>query len=185
MPSVDCVFVAILDILDFAAKLQFATFELEKGRPIMKILATAVSALALVLGLATSADAGVRAGVLHCQAGKKVGAILGSTEEARCVFTRYNGKRERYVALIERAGVDIGVVEHSELVWAVYAPTNLHHRALTGEYVGASADVAVGIGGGANLLIGGSANTISLQPLSVKVQSGLAVGVGAGRISLR
>jgi hypothetical protein len=151
----------------------------------MKTLATAVSALALVLGLATSADAGVRAGILHCQAGKKVGAILGSSEEARCVFTRYNGKRERYVAHIDRVGVDLGVVEHSELVWAVYAPTTLRHHALAGEYVGASADVAVGIGAGANVLIGGSANTISLQPLSVKVQTGLAVGAGAGRISLR
>lgn len=185
MPSVICIFVNFLDILDFAAKLQFNSFELEKGRPIMKTLATAVSALALVLGLATSADAGVRAGILHCHAGKKVGAIVGSTEEARCVFTRYNGQRERYVARIDRAGVDLGVTEHSELVWAVYAPTALHHHALAGDYVGASADVAVGIGGGANVLIGGSANTISLQPLSVKVESGLAVGAGAGRIQLR
>ncbi len=151
----------------------------------MKTLATAVSVLALTLGFAASADAGVRVGTLHCHGAKKVGAIIGSSEEARCVFTRYNGQHERYVALIQRAGVDIGVTEHSELVWVVYAPTALHHHALVGDYVGASANVTIGIGGGANVLVGGSSQTISLQPVSVKAETGLAVGAGAGRLQLR
>jgi hypothetical protein len=151
----------------------------------MKILATVVSALALAFGLTASADAGVRAGTLRCYAAKKVGAILGSSQEARCVFTSVNGRRERYAAHLERVGLDIGVTSRSEIVWTVYAPTGFRHRALAGNYVGASADIAVGIGGGANVLLGGNNGTISLQPLSLKTETGLAIAAGAGRLQLR
>jgi hypothetical protein len=151
----------------------------------MKTLATAVSALALAFGLTTTADAGVRAGTLHCYAAQKVGAILGSSQAARCVFTSVNGRRERYSARIERIGLDVGVTTKSEIVWSVYAPTGLRHRALAGDYVGASADLAVGIGGGANVLLGGSNGTISLQPVSLKTETGLAIAAGAGRLQLR
>jgi hypothetical protein len=151
----------------------------------MKTLATVASTLALAFGLAGAADAAVRVGVLHCHAAKKVGAIIGSTEEARCVFKNYNGHREHYAARFDRAGVDVGVTAQSDLVWVVYAPTSLHHHALAGDYVGASAEVTIGIGAGANVLVGGSSQTISLQPVSLKAQTGLAVGAGFGRLQLR
>jgi hypothetical protein len=151
----------------------------------MKILATAVSALALAFGFAASADAGVRVGVLHCYGAKKIGAVIGSSQQARCVFTGVNGRRERYAAHIDRLGVDVGVTERSEIVWTVYAPTVLRHHALAGDYVGASADIAIGIGGGANVLVGGNSGTISLQPVSLKAETGLAVAAGAGRLQLR
>ncbi len=151
----------------------------------MKTLATAVSALALAFGFVASADAGVRAGVLHCYASKRVGAIIGSFQEARCLFTSIDGRRERYVAHIERAGLDLGVTDHSEIAWTVYAPTALRHHALAGDYIGASADVSIGIGGGANVLVGGNGATISLQPVSLKAETGLAIGAGAGRLQLR
>ena len=90
-------------------------------------------------------------------------------------------------ALADKIGPDIGVTNRSELVWSVYAPTPLRRRAraLVGNYVGASADAAIGVGGGANLLVGGSNATISLQPVSVKTQTGLAVGAGLGQLQLR
>ncbi|MGA9546101.1 MAG: DUF992 domain-containing protein, partial [Rhodomicrobium sp.] len=69
--------------------------------------------------------------------------------------------------------------------WSVYAPTSLRHRALVGNYVGASADAAIGVGGGANVLVGGNSATISLQPVSVKSQTGLAIGAGLGQLQLR
>jgi hypothetical protein len=149
----------------------------------MKTLATAACALAF--GFAASAEAGVRAGVLHCYGAKKIGAIVGSFQQARCVFTSVDGRHERYAAHIERVGLDIGVTERSEVVWTVYAPTALRHHALRGDYVGASADVTVGIGGGANVLVGGSNATISLQPVSLKAETGVAVAAGAGRLQLR
>ncbi|MGA9266007.1 MAG: DUF992 domain-containing protein, partial [Rhodomicrobium sp.] len=92
---------------------------------------------------------------------------------------------ERYVAQFGRIGADIGITNRSELVWSVYAPTSLRHRALVGNYVGASADAAIGVGGGANVLVGGNSATISLQPVSVKSQTGLAVGAGLGQLQLR
>jgi hypothetical protein len=44
-----------------------------------------------------------------------------------------------------------------------------------GTYLGATASATVGVGVGANVLIGGSGNTISLQPLSIEDNTGLNV----------
>jgi hypothetical protein len=40
-------------------------------------------------------------------------------------------------------------------------------QVLSPEYVGASGDVGIGLGAGANVLIGGSARTVALQPISL------------------
>ena len=154
----------------------------------MKILLTAASAALMALGCATAADANtVRAGTLTCQSGPRVGAIIGSSTSGRCIFTNSRGHRHYYNARFTRFGPDIGITGGSRTVWAVFAPTGAAHghRALVGNYVGASADAAIGIGLGANVLVGGNANTISLQPLSVKTQTGLAVGAGIGSLQLR
>ena len=151
----------------------------------MKILLTAVSGALLALGCVSSADAAVRVGTLRCIGAPKVGAIIGSVQEARCVFTGVNGRHERYAAQFGRLGADIGVTGKSEVIWSVYAPTSLKRRALAGNYVGASADAALGVGGGANVLVGGNGATVSLQPISVKTQTGLAVGAGLSQLQLR
>jgi hypothetical protein len=41
------------------------------------------------------------------------------------------------------------------------------------------------VGGGAQLLVGGSNNAISLQPLSVQGQTGLNLAVGVASMSLK
>jgi Protein of unknown function (DUF992) len=151
----------------------------------MRILVTAISGALLALGCTSPADAGVRVGTLRCIGAPRIGAIVASVQQARCVFAGVNGHHERYAAQFGRIGADIGVTNRSELVWSVYAPTSLRHRALVGNYVGASADAAIGVGGGANVLVGGSNATISLQPVSVKTQTGLAVGAGLGQLQLR
>jgi hypothetical protein len=56
--------------------------------------------------------------------------------------------------------------------------------ALAGEYVGASGNVAVVVGGGANVLVGGSNRSIALQPLSVEGQTGINIAVGIAGLSL-
>jgi Protein of unknown function (DUF992) len=53
--------------------------------------------------------------------------------------------------------------------------------ALTGNYVGLAADVAAGLGAGANALIGG--NKVVLQPLSVSGDIGINLAAGIGGIS--
>ena len=49
-----------------------------------------------------------------------------------------------------------------------------------GTYTGASAEMSIAAGLGANVLVGGSNHTLALQPLSVQGQIGLdAAGVGS------
>ena len=71
------------------------------------------------------------------------------------------------------------------MVWAVYAPTTRRFGALAGRYSGASAEATVGAGLGANVLIGGSNRTVTLQPVSVQGQAGLNLALGVAELELR
>jgi hypothetical protein len=71
------------------------------------------------------------------------------------------------------------------LAWAVLAPSaNVAKAALEGTYVGLTASAAAGVGAGANLLVGGSGNTISLQPLSVEGGTGINIAAGIAGLTL-
>ena len=48
-----------------------------------------------------------------------------------------------------------------------------------------TAGATVGVGGDANLLVGGFDRSITLQPLSVQGNSGLALQAGVGHMRLR
>lgn len=151
----------------------------------MKTRMTLLLGALLALGLASQANAATRVGMLRCYVQGGVGYIVGSSHEARCIFTSESGRRERYWARVKRIGLDVGYTGNSMIAWAVFAPSNIRHRALVGSYIGASADAAIGIGGGGNVLVGGNDRTISLQPVSLKAETGLAIAVGAGDLELR
>jgi hypothetical protein len=55
---------------------------------------------------------------------------------------------------------------------------------LAGTCVGVSAEETLGLGLGANVLLGGSENSIALQPLSVQGQAGVNLAVGVSRLEL-
>ena len=60
------------------------------------------------------------------------------------------------------------------LARAVFAPVSGHHYgALAGTCLGGSGSASLGVGVGANALIGGSHQSIALQPLSVKGHVGV------------
>ncbi len=146
-------------------------------------------ASAICFGLAPVAQAKpestVRAGVLTCSVEGGASFIFGSTKDMRCVFDS-EGRKERYVGRIDKFGVDIGITGKSVLVWTVLAPTdNLSAGSLSGEYIGISADASIGVGGGANLLVGGSNDTISLQPLSAQAQTGLNAALAVAALKLQ
>ena len=83
------------------------------------------------------------------------------------------------------AALDIGYQSNGVIIWGVVAPSNnVGPGALAGDYGGVTAAVAVGIGVGANALLGGSNNTIALQPLSVEGMQGLNVAGGIGVLTL-
>ena len=149
-------------------------------------LATLTLATASALVQPAAADGGVNVGSLNCNVSSGIGFIFGSSRSLSCVFTRPDGTAERYTGDINRFGVDIGFTRSAAIVWAVFAPTgNLAAGSLAGTYAGPSADATAGVGVGANVLIGGSNKTVSLQPVSIEGNTGLNVAAGIAGITLQ
>jgi hypothetical protein len=154
------------------------------------LLLAGVTAVALV---ATLAGVGaqqpmhrVQIGVLECRGGASVGFIVGSVTNLGCVLRTEGMPEDRYVATIRKIGLDLGITEESALAWGVYAPVaRLGPGDLSGNYAGAQGSASIGIGVGGNVLVGGSANSIALQPLSVQGQVGLSVAAGLESLELR
>jgi len=133
------------------------------------------------------AQAAVQAGVLTCRGGASVGLIVGSVRRFTCVFRPSDRTQplQNYTAQAGRVGLDLGITMGSQLAWAVFAPTRVIRPGdLAGTYVGGSASIALGMGAGANALIGGSGNSVALQPLSVEGQLGVNVALGAAGFTL-
>ena len=146
--------------------------------------AMAVSALFGVTG--AEAQSGLLAGTLTCQTQGTVGLIVGSKENIDCEFKHANGGDiDLYSGSITKVGVDVGFKGKGTLVWGVLSSTSdVPRNALAGSYGGVSADAAIGVGGGANVLVGGSDSAFTLQPLSVEGSTGLNLAVGAANLQL-
>jgi len=140
------------------------------------------------LAVATAADAaphGVRVGDLTCNVASGWGFVFGSSKDLHCTYHGSNGHFEHYTGAISKFGVDLGYTEGGVLVWGVFSPTSdMRKGALSGDYVGATAQATVAVGAGANVLVGGFNKSIDLQPLSVEGSQGLNVAAGIGSISL-
>ena len=149
------------------------------------LLAGLTAAVLCMAGAAQAQDR-VRVGVLECRGGASIGFIVGSVTHLGCVLRADGLPEDRYVATIRKVGVDLGITQESLLAWVVYAPVaRLGAGDLSGDYAGAQGSASVGDGLGGNVLIGGSANSIALQPLSVQGQVGLAVSAGLESLELR
>ena len=153
---------------------------------------SALAALAVIATLAMPASSmaqtrdRTKAGTLTCDVSGGIGLIVASKKDVTCMFTpAAAGPREVYVGSISKFGLDIGATAGGEMVWSVFAPSNKKFGALAGEYGGASAEATVGAGLGANVLVGGSDRTVSLQPVSVQGQTGLNLAVGVSGLTLR
>jgi hypothetical protein len=128
----------------------------------------------------------VRIGVLECRGGASIGFIVGSVTNLGCVLRAEGMPEDRYVATIRKVGVDLGITQESALAWGVYAPVSrLGPGDLSGNYAGAQGSASIGVGLGGNVLVGGSDNSIALQPLSVQGQVGLSVAAGLASLELR
>jgi len=124
---------------------------------------------------ATPALANVEVGLLECR-GASQQFIVGSITTLQCLFRpSAGGPPQAYDAQIRRVGVDIGFNSSTAIAWSVFAPNLPGPGALSGTYVGPSANATVGVGVGANVLWGGSSNTVALQPVSGQGQIGLGV----------
>jgi len=145
----------------------------------------AASMLAALAGTAHAQDR-VQVGVLECRGGASVGFIVGSVTNLGCVLRIEGVPEDRYVATIRKVGLDLGITQETALAWAVYAPVNrLGPGDLSGNYAGAQGSASFGVGAGGNVLVGGSNNTIALQPLSLQGQVGVNVAAGLESLELR
>jgi hypothetical protein len=124
--------------------------------------------------------------VLTCNVSSGFGFIFGSSRSLNCTESPGPGHPEHYVGNINKFGVDIGYIQGGVLVWSVVAPTATPAPcSLAGTYAGAAANATVGVGGGANVLVGGNGNSISLQPVSIEGTTGLNVAAGIASMTLQ
>ena len=129
--------------------------------------------------------AAVRAGYLTCHVDAGWGFIFGSSRKLDCAYAMQPGYTEYYFGSVTKFGADIGYLQSGVIIWAVLAPTtNLGQGALAGHYGGATVSAAVGVGAGANVLLGGFNSSIALQPVSIEGQNGLNVAAGVASMNL-
>jgi hypothetical protein len=151
------------------------------------IRAATVVAIALATSMDVPAQTKVQIGTLTCVGGEGIGLVVGSTKTYGCTFAPTGGRRtEAYQATVTKIGLDVGVTGQTTMIWTVLAASQPRRGgALSGSYGGAAADVALGVGGGGKVLIGGSANSIVLQPLSIQGQTGINIAIGVAGMTLR
>ncbi len=148
-------------------------------------IAGAVSAIAAVSP--ASANDAIAVGELTCSVKGGASFIISSTRELLCTFrVRPGDAGELYEGVIKKFGFDAGATNTAILAWTVLAPTDMpvDQGALMGRYIGIAADASVGVGGGANVLIGGSNDTISLQPISFQGQTGINAALAVAEVEL-
>jgi hypothetical protein len=151
-----------------------------------------VKAVALAAAIASSDPAAAQqvtarasAGMLTCDVSAAIGLIIGSQKLISCAFApKGPGRREDYDGVITKYGLDLGLTSGGFMVWAVFAETVAGLGFLAGDYVGASGEVTVVAGLGANVLVGGSNRTVALQPISISGQRGLNLAVGVAALHL-
>jgi hypothetical protein len=150
------------------------------------LAALAAASLTASVTAASAQQRMVRVGVLECRGGASVGFVVGSVTNLGCVLHAEGMAEDRYIATIRKVGLDLGITQETTLAWGVFAPVDrLGPGDLSGNYAGAQGSASVGVGLGGNALVGGSNNSIALQPLSVQGQVGLNVAAGLESLELR
>jgi hypothetical protein len=146
--------------------------------------------LGILAGLASPAFAqapGVKVGMLGCVLSPTIGIFVGSLQTISCTFTPDGPYQpEAYVGTFGTLGLDIGVVAVGGLAWQVYNQSNGPLiNSLAGTYVGGSGEIGVGVGVGANVLFGGSAKQVALQPVSLEGEVALNLELGVSTLILK
>lgn len=143
----------------------------------------------MLAGTAQAQDQGVELGTLECAISGGTGFIFSSSKDLSCTFTPADKSfaPEAYFGAVNKYGLDIGTTKQAVMRWLVLTPLkNIYAPgALAGDYVGASAEVTAAVGAGANLLVGGSSQAFTLQPLSLQTQTGINLAIGVSQFQLR
>ena len=141
--------------------------------------------LAMLGGRATAAEVGI----LKCRFNGVDAAVhFGSKRTLDCVFKQKRRRRkDRYVATVEKYGIEFGIIGNRQLVWRVTSkkPTRLRRGALSGTYRGLTAEASVGAGFAANILTGGPSRSYYFHPLAFQKVEGLSVAAGLLILTLK
>ncbi len=137
-----------------------------------------------------SSEAKGEIGVVTCDyiPGSKVNLLIFSSASFNCVF-KHGGVKDYYDGESGiRLGLDLQWTDQSTMSYTVMASTGKDidwSQALTGTYTGGKASVAFGVGLGAAVLIGGSADSVALVPLAIEAGTGFGATAGLGYLSLK
>lgn len=166
---------------------------MKTSKPNVRALcASAALATALAVGqVGPAAGSGVQSGILTCEniPGSGINLIIHSVTKIRCNFKSTDGtvvekyKGETGIGL----GVDLSWKREDKIAFAVVTATKdigPGNYFLAGKYLGGKANVTLGVGGGAASLVGGSKDSIGLQPLALEESKGLGVSGGLGYLYL-
>ena len=145
---------------------------------------------------AAVADDQVKMGLLECNLVPTVGLAVGSSKSVGCTFTDLVGvdnegiaapnRPDFYTGSINGAGLNAGSAQPQVVSWVVFAPATqrYYQGALAGSFAGVSADRAVGLGLGANVLVGGFNGLYALQPSSDQAQTSASIALVVTGITL-
>ena len=152
------------------------------------LLATlALAAMLSVPAAAQAPQSWTQVGSLSCKVNPNIGLVVFGHQPMECLFTpNAQTPPQAYDGAINTVGLNVGISAGGVLGWAVFAPTTgVPAGALAGDYVGVSGDIGIGVGAGANVLLGGSGRTFALQPLSLQGSVALNVVLGVSSLTLR
>jgi hypothetical protein len=160
------------------------------GKTTISAAAAVIATVAFGAATVPSRADSVELGLLECVVEGGTGFIFGSSKDLSCEYTpaNENASKEAYFGVINKFGIDIGVTGTTLIEWVVLAPTTDYQYqagSLAGDYRGVSAEATAAAGAGVNILVGGSGETFSLQPISVQAQEGVNVAVGIAELQLR
>src|SRR5262245_8802443 len=174
---------------------------LDKGGTMHRTILTTISLLFLATTNSSGGDLptryapppvinggpGTKVGVLDCRLAPSVGLIVVEFQNIECRFTPdRGGPFEAYAGTISTVGGALGFTTGGALAWGGFAPTNnMVPGSLAGSYVGASANAGFIVGVGGNFLLGGSGNSVALQPWSVEGTTGVNASAGLSNLELR
>ena len=154
----------------------------------VRIVASLSAAVALTALIASPAVAqsSVKVGTLTYDVSAGIGMLITQKQTMTCSFSPADGgPPDNYVGRIDQFGLALGEVQQGTMVWGVLAPASgFPHGALAGSYGGVGAQATAGAGLGANLLVGGTGRSFSLQPLTVQGQAGLNFAAGVTTLTL-
>lgn len=128
-------------------------------------------------------------GILKCRFNGVDAAIhFGAKRTLECTFRQKSSRRiDRYLGLVEKYGIEVGIIGRHQLVWRVTSEhkRRLRRGALAGRYSGVTAEASVGAGIGASILTGGPSKKFRFHPLSFQKVAGLNVTAGVMILTLK